>query len=40
MLSTCKERLIPFYSALGFRLLGRSDSQHGQACWYDMRCPL
>ena len=37
---TCKERLIPFYSSLGFRLLGRSDSQHGQACWYDMRCPL
>ncbi len=37
---TCKERLIPFYSALSFRLLGRSDSQHGQACWYDMRCPL
>ena len=32
--------LIPFYSSLGFRLLGRSDSQHGQACWYDMRCPL
>ena len=29
-----------FCAGLGFRLLGRSDSQHGQACWYDMRCPL
>lgn len=37
---TCKEGLIPFYRALGFVLLGRSDSVHGQACWYDMRCPL
>ena len=37
---TCKEGLIPFYSSLGFRLLGRSASRHGRACWYDMRCPL
>ena len=29
---TCKERLIPFYSSLGFRLLGRSDRPAGMTC--------
>lgn len=37
---TCKEHRIAFYQSLGFRLLSRSASRHGQACWYDMRCPL
>ena len=33
---TCKEALFPFYSRFGFQNLGRSESQHGGAVWYDM----
>lgn len=33
---TCKDRLIGFYQAFGYRNLGRSASVHGGAVWYDM----
>lgn len=33
---TCKEALFPFYKRFGFQNLGRSQSQHGGAIWYDM----
>lgn len=35
---TCKEHLIPFYEKQGFVNYGASDSNHGGASWYDMRC--
>lgn len=35
---TCKEHLIPFYSSCGFVNHGVSDSVHGGAVWYDMKC--
>lgn len=35
---TCKERLIPYYTTLGFQKLGVSASVHGGAVWYDMIC--
>ena len=34
---TCKDRLIHYYEALGYRPLGVSASVHGGAVWYDMR---
>lgn len=34
---TCKEHMIPFYTRLGYTLVGRADSTHGGACWYEMR---
>lgn len=34
---TCKEHMIPFYTRLGYTLMGRADSSHGGACWYEMR---
>ena len=36
MILTCKEGLIPFYEAFGYRNLGVSASVHGGAMWYDM----
>ena len=33
---TCKEHLIDFYGASGFRKVGLSASVHGGARWYDM----
>ncbi len=33
---TCKEHLIPYYEAFGYRRLGVSASVHGGAVWYDM----
>ena len=35
---TCKEHLIPFYSSCGFVNHGVSESVHGGAVWYDMKC--
>lgn len=37
---TCKEHLIHYYEAFGFRCLGVSASVHGGAVWYDMLLPL
>ena len=34
---TCKDALIPYYTAFGFRCEGRSDSVHGGAAWNQMR---
>ena len=34
---TCKEKLIPYYSALGFKNEGLSSSTHGNVAWYQMR---
>ena len=36
LILTCKEGLIPFYEAFGYRNLGVSASVHGGAMWYDM----
>ena len=36
MILTCKERLIPYYERFGYRNLGKSQSVHGGAIWYDM----
>ena len=33
---TCKDALIHYYAAFGFRTLGVSASVHGGAVWYDM----
>lgn len=33
---TCKDALIHYYAAFGFRALGVSASVHGGAVWYDM----
>ena len=33
---TCKEALFPFYETFSFVCLGRSQSVHGGAVWYDM----
>jgi len=33
---TCKDALIHYYAAFGFRALGVSTSVHGGAVWYDM----
>ena len=35
---TCKEHMISYYEKRGFVNYGRSDSSHGGAAWYDMRC--
>ena len=34
---TCKEAKIPFYTEIGYRLIGLSSSEHGGASWYEMR---
>lgn len=34
---TCKEGLIPYYERFGYRNLGKSESVHGGAVWYDMQ---
>lgn len=34
---TCKEHMVTFYSRLGYRFFGLSDSNHGGASWYLMR---
>lgn len=34
---TCKEHMVTFYSRLGYRFFGLSDSHHGGASWYLMR---
>lgn len=34
---TCKEHMIPYYSRIGYRLVGKADSTHGGAVWYEMR---
>ncbi len=34
---TCKEHMVTFYSRLGYRFFGLSDSTHGGASWYLMR---
>lgn len=36
MVLTCKEALFPFYSRFGFENMGKSESIHGGAVWYDM----
>jgi len=33
---TCKDHLIKFYQDLGFKHIGKSDSNHGGASWNDM----
>lgn len=33
---TCKQGLIPFYESFGYQNMGRSESVHGGAVWYDM----
>ena len=35
---TCKEHMIHYYEKRGFVNYGVSDSSHGGATWYDMRC--
>lgn len=35
---TCKKHLIHYYERFGFVKYGVSDSCHGGAVWYDMRC--
>lgn len=35
---TCKEHMIHYYEKRGFVRYGVSDSCHGGATWYDMRC--
>lgn len=35
---TCKEHMIHYYERYGFVKYGVSDSCHGGAVWYDMRC--
>lgn len=35
---TCKEKLIHYYAKFGFKNEGISNSVHGGAVWYDMRC--
>jgi ribosomal protein S18 acetylase RimI-like enzyme len=37
---TCKERLVGFYSRLGFIDEGISSSTHGNVAWHQMRLPL
>ena len=37
---TCKERLVGFYSRLGFVDEGLSDSTHGNVIWHQMRLAL
>ena len=34
---TCKEKLIPYYAKFGFISEGQSESEHGNAVWYQMR---
>ena len=34
---TCKEALLPWYTSFGFVNEGISVSEHGGACWYQMR---
>lgn len=34
---TCKEQLLPFYAGFGFENEGLSESNHGDAIWYQMR---
>lgn len=34
---TCKAAKIGLYSAIGYRMVGLSDSTHGGASWYEMR---
>lgn len=34
---TCKDALIHYYEKFGFENVGRSESAHGGAVWYDMR---
>lgn len=36
----CKQHLISFYSKSGFRLIGKSELEHGQDSWYDMALEL
>lgn len=36
LILTCKEGLIHYYEAFGYRSLGLSESVHGGAVWYDM----
>lgn len=33
---TCKKGLIPYYESFGYRCLGKSESTHGGAVWFDM----
>ena len=33
----CKEELVHYYAKFGFELVGKSESEHGGALWYDMR---
>lgn len=33
---TCKDHLVHYYSKFGYEKLGRSESVHGGAIWYDM----
>lgn len=35
---TCKDHLVHYYERFGFVKYGKSDSCHGGATWYDMRC--
>ncbi len=37
---TCKENMIPFYRRFGFEDEGVSVSEHGGACWHQMRLML
>lgn len=36
----CKEKLISFYEACGFTLIGKSSVVHGQEQWYECRLIL
>ncbi len=33
---TCKEHLVHYYESFGFVNMGKSESSHGGAVWYDM----
>ncbi len=33
---TCKDHMIHYYAKFGYKLLGESTSEHGEAKWFDM----
>jgi len=36
----CKEEKVHYYAKFGFQVMGRSESDHGGAVWYDMDMKL
>lgn len=37
---TCKDKYVSFYEKFGYYIVGKSDSTHGGAQWYEMRLDL